>query len=245
MIIILSKSLTNSLKEKIVNATYEASRVMPVLLDYMKPIRDLSREATLGPIKYVKIPGDDIVKINEEVSKKLIGALESAVGLGSLSNYLVRRKEFEETDIETTKIINNFQENDETIFLEYLQSVSRDKIICMGNKGDKVISGAESIELKSESYEDIAIEIQEKLGAVGFTEKTLDEIAMEKLNELTNTKEKEIVPVYRISTKKETKEETPTPAETTRVFTKEDIERLPGPASTPHDIYDAMTVSGI
>ena len=201
MIIILSNTLTNNLKEKIVNATYETSKVMPVFLDYAKPIRDLAEGATIGAVKYIKIPGDDIVKINADLSNKLTDALEAAVGKGCLVSYLFKRKAFQKTDIEVTKIINNFDMRDEEIFRDYLKGMSSEKTIYIGGKGEKSIDGIETIELTNEAYEDIAIEIQEKLGATEFVPKTLDEIAMEKLDNLVELAQEPTTATYVISTK--------------------------------------------
>jgi len=203
MIIILSNTLTNSLKEKIVNATYETSKVMPVFLDYAKPIRDLAEGATIGAVKYIKIPGDDIVKINADLSNKLTDAIEAAIGKGCLVSYLFKRKAFQKTDIEVTKIINNFDMRDEEIFRDYLKGMSSEKTIYIGGKGEKSIDGIETIELTNEAYEDIAIEIQEKLGAEEFVQKTLDEIAMEKLDNLVELAQEPTKATYVISTKED------------------------------------------
>lgn len=241
MIIILSNTLTNNLKEKIVNATYETSKVMPVFLDYAKPIRDLAEGATIGAVKYIKIPGDDIVKINAEVGKKLTDALEVAVGKGALVSYLFKRKEFQKTDIEVTKIINNFDMNDEEVLRDYLKGMSSEKTIYIGGKNDQPIDGIETIELTNETYEDIAIEIQEKLGATEFVQKTLDEIAMEQLDNLVELAQEPTKATYVISTKTDIEQETV--SDTGYMLSGEDTERLSRPTSTPHDQYNSVNLA--
>ena len=172
---------------------------MPALLDYTKPIQNLSPTIHRGCIRYVKIPGDDIVSVDWSIVDKLVGTLNEAIGKGSLANYMSNRKEFERSDVERTKIINNFKEEDQDLFAEKIRKISSEKIIYIGLKGDVKIKGSEFLELKNEKYDDIAAEIKEKLGAAEFKEKTLEEIAEEKLSELSNKKEIENRVEYSIS----------------------------------------------
>lgn len=189
MILLLSEELDNNTKERIVNATYEVSEVMPVFLDYQKPIMDLCRLTGGENIsKYIKIPGDDIVKINKELQKQLIDALKPLAGKQMLFHAMKYRKEIRSSSVEITKIINNFEKEDLPTIKEYA-SDRNETVFQIGLKNSEKFGEVEMIEISSDSHEDLVPLLDEKLNKTNIVELTIEQVSEQKLAELNQEKE--------------------------------------------------------
>ena len=189
MILLLSEELDNNTKERIVNATYEVSKVMPVFLDYQKPIMDLCRLAGGETIsKYIKIPGDDIVKINKKLQKQLIDALKPLAGKQMLFHAMEYRKEIRNSSVEITKIINNFEKEDLQTIKEYA-SEKNEAVFQIGLKNSEKFGEVEMIEMSSDSHEDLVPLLDEKLNKTNIVELTIEQVSEQKLAELNQEKE--------------------------------------------------------
>lgn len=189
MILLLSEELDNNTKERIVNATYEVSKVMPVFLDYQKPIMDLCRLAGGETIsKYIKIPGDDIVKINKALQKQLIDALKPLAGKQMLFHAMEYRKEIRNSSVEITKIINNFEKEDLQTIKEYA-SDKNETVFQIGLKNSEKFGEVEMIEISSDSHEDLVPLLDEKLNKTNIVELTIEQVSEQKLAELNQEKE--------------------------------------------------------
>ena len=189
MILLLSEELDNNTKERIVNATYEVSEVMPVFLDYQKPIMDLCRLTGGENIsKYIKIPGDDIVKINKELQKQLIDALKPLAGKQMLFHAMKYRKEIRSSSVEITKIINNFEKEDLPTIKEYA-SDKNETVFQIGLKNSEKFGEVEMIEISSDSHEDLVPLLDEKLNKTNIVELTIEQASEQKLAELNQEKE--------------------------------------------------------
>lgn len=189
MILLLSEELDNNTKERIVNATYEVSEVMPVFLDYQKPIMDLCRLTGGENIsKYIKIPGDDIVKINKELQKQLIDALKPLAGKQMLFHAMKYRKEIRSSSVEITKIINNFEKEDLPTIKEYA-SDKNETVFQIGLKNSEKFGEVEMIEISSDSHEDLVPLLDEKLNKTNIVELTIEQVSEQKLAELNQEKE--------------------------------------------------------
>lgn len=189
MILLLSEELDNNTKERIVNATYEVSKVMPVFLDYQKPIMDLCRLAGGETIsKYIKIPGDDIVKINKALQKQLIDALKPLAGKQMLFHAMEYRKEIRNSSVEITKIINNFEKEDLQTIKEYAGD-KNETVFQIGLKNSEKFGEVEMIEISSDSHEDLVPLLDEKLNKTNIIELTIEQVSEQKLAELNQEKE--------------------------------------------------------
>ena len=189
MILLLSEELDNNTKERIVNATYEVSKVMPVFLDYQKPIMDLCRLTDGENIsKYIKIPGDDIVKINKELQKQLIDALKPLAGKQMLFHAMKYRKEIRSSSVEIAKIINNFEKEDLPTIKEYASN-KNEAVFQIGLKNSEKFGEVEMIEISSDSHEALVPLLDEKLNKVNIVELTIEQASEQKLAELNQEEE--------------------------------------------------------
>jgi len=179
MILFLSKNLTAQQKEKIANALFDASAVMPYYADYQKQVtKIMEAEGDIRHRHYIKIEGDELIDTEAKKRDEYLKKMKDAFGEKCISKVFMGRGSIflGESTLDKPILIDNFiwEDMDALSRINPKEKNAEKVIICALGQVEDEAKGKVSIEIDF-SDEDIETQLVKKLKSDSKIEMSIEE----------------------------------------------------------------------